>query len=129
MTELLLIAFRGIGVVLPGAGLLGIVELRRGAPDGDFGTFLGAMALSLLAAAVWSAIDTYRAPTARVCTRWVATTVVVSAGLGLASAMTEPGISPGPALMAEAVSIALFYAVPLLVAAVLGVAMGAPGGR
>ena len=48
--ELMRVAVRAIGVVLPGAGVLGLVELRGGSPDGDFGQFIGAMALSLLAA-------------------------------------------------------------------------------
>jgi hypothetical protein len=125
MTELLHVALRAIGVVLPAAGVLGLVELRGGAPDGDFGTFLGAMGLSLLAAAVWSAIDARRAPTSRVLTRWVATAFVVGGGLGLASTWVAPGSPPGPERTAEAVSMALFYGVPLLVAAGLGVAVGA----
>ena len=69
MTELLNVALRAIGVVLPAAGVLGLVELRGGAPDGDFGTFLGAMGFSLLVSALWSALDARRAPTSRVLAR------------------------------------------------------------
>jgi hypothetical protein len=125
MTELLHVALRAIGVVIPAAGVLGMVELRGGAPAGDFGTFLGAMGLSLLAAAVWSAIDARHAPTRRVLIRWVATAVVVGVGLGLATTLMAPGSPPGPERTAEAVSMSMFYGVPLLVAAGLGVAIGA----
>lgn len=125
MSELLHVALRAIGVVLPGAGVLGVVELRGGAPAGDYGTYLGAMALSLLAAAVWSAIDARRTPTRRVLIRWVATGVVVGGGLGLWSTLTAPGSPPGPDRISEAVWLSLFYGVPLLVAAGLGVAVGA----
>ena len=125
MTELLHAALRAIGVVLPGVGVLGLVELRGGAPDGDFSTFLGAMGLSLLTAAGWSAIDARRAPMRRVVTRWVATGVVVGGGLGLWTTSTDPGSPPGPERTAEAVSMSLFYGVPLLVAAGLGAAVGA----
>jgi hypothetical protein len=105
MTELLNVALRAIGVVLPAAGVLGLVELRGGAPDGDFGTFLGAMGFSLLA-------------------RWVAAAFVVGGGLGLATTLMAPGSPPGPERTAEAVSMSMFYGVPLLVAAGLGVAVG-----
>ena len=125
MTELLKVALRAIGVVLLGAGVLGLVELRGGAPDGDFGTFLGAMGLSLLASAVWAAMDARRAPTRRVLMRWVATAVVVGVGLGLATTLMAPGSPPGPERMAEAVWLATFYGVPLLISAGLGVAGGA----
>ena len=124
MTELLHVALRAVGVVLPAAGVLGLVELRGGAPDGDFATFLGAMGLSLLAAAVWSAIDARRVPTGRVLTRWVATSFVVGGGLGVGTTLATPGSPPGPERTAEAVSMSLFYGVPLLVAAGLGVAVG-----
>lgn len=125
MTELLHVALRAIGVVLPGAGVLGSVELRGGAPDGDFGTFLGAMGLSLLTAAVWAAFDARRASPGRVLLRWVATAVVVGFGLGLATTLMEPGSPAGPERTAEAVWLSLFYGVPLLVSAGLGVAGGA----
>ena len=125
MTELLRVALRAIGVVLPAAGVLGLMELRGGAPDGDFGTFLGAMLLSLFAAAVWSAIDAGRAPTSRVLARWVVIAFVVGSGLGLATTLTAPGSPPGPERTAEAVWTSLFYGLPLLVAAGLGVAIGA----
>jgi hypothetical protein len=126
MTELLNVALRAIGVVLPAAGVLGLVELRGGGPDGDFGTFFGAMGLSMLAAAVWSAIDARRAPISKVLTRWVATAFVVGGGLGLATTLMAPGSPPSPERTAEAVSMALFYAVPLLMAAGLGVGFAAP---
>ena len=129
MTELLHVALRAIGVVLPGACVLGVSELRGGAPDGDFGTYLGAMGLSLLAAAVWSAFDARRAPTSRVLARWIATAFVVGGGLGIATTVTAPGSPPGPERRAEAVSMSLFYGVPLLVAAGLGVAIGAANAR
>ncbi len=124
MTELLRVALRAMGVVLPGAAMLGVVEMRGGSPDGDFGTFLGAMGLSLIASAVWSAIDARRAPILRVLTRWVATAVVVGCGLGLASTLTAPGSPPGPERVSEAVYTSLFYGLPLLLAAGLGVAVG-----
>jgi len=124
MTELLNVALRAIGVVLPAAGVLGLVELRGGVPDGDFGTFLGAMGFSLLASALWSAIDARRAPTSRVLARWVAAAFVVGGGLGLATTLMAPGSPPGPERTAEAVSMSMFYGVPLLVAAGLGVAVG-----
>ena len=125
MTEMLHVALRAIGVVLPAAVVLGLVGLRGGAPDGDFGTFLGAMGLSLLASAVWSAIDTRRAPTIRVLTRWVVTACVVGGGLGLAGTLTAPGSPRGSERTAEAVTSSLFFGVPLLVAAGLGVAVSA----
>lgn len=125
MTELLHIVLRAIGVVLPAAGVLGLVELRGGAPDGDFGTFLGAMGLSMLAAAVWAAFDAGRASPSRVLIRWVATAFVVGVGLGLATTLTEPGSPPGPERTSEAVWLSLFYGVPLLVSAGLGAAVGA----
>jgi hypothetical protein len=37
--ELLQVALRAVGVVLPGVCVLGIVELRGEIPEGDFGTF------------------------------------------------------------------------------------------
>ena len=126
MAELVHVALRAIGVVLPGAAVLGWVELRGGIPAGDFGTFLGAMALSLLASAAWSAIDARRARTSRVLSRWVAIALVVSVGLSLATTLTEAGTPGGPILTAETVSLALFYGVPMLVAAGVGVAIAAP---
>lgn len=125
MTELLHVALRSIGVVLPAAGVVGLVELLGGAGAGDFSAFLGAMGLSLLACAMWSAIDVRRAPPSRVLTRWVATAFVVGGGLGLATTLVAPGTPPGLERTAEAVSLSLFYGVPLLVAAGLGVAVGA----
>ena len=125
MTEPLHVALRAIGVVLPAAGVLGLVELRGGAPDGDFGTFLGAMGLSLLAVAVWAAFDAGRTRTSRVLLRWVATAFVVGAGLGITTTLMAPGSPPGPERMSEAVSLSLFYGVPLLVSAGLGLAVGA----
>ena len=125
MTEVLHVVLRAIGVVLPGAVLLGVVELRGGIPEGDFGTFLGAMGHSFLAAAVWSGIDARRSPLSRVLTRWVATAFVVGGGLGVATTLLAPGSPPGPERTAEAVSTSLFYGVPLLVAAGLGLALGA----
>lgn len=97
---LLHIALRAIGVALPAAAVMGVMELTRGVPDGDFATFLGAMGLSLLAAAVWSALDARRAQTSRVVTWWVGTACVYGA-------------------------VSLFFAVPLLVAVGLGVLVGA----
>ena len=125
MTELLHVAIRSIGVVLPGAGVVGLVELLGGAGAGDFAAFFGAMLLSLLACAMWSAMDLRRAPRIRVLTRWVATAFVVGGGLALASTLLAPGTPPGPERRAEAVSLSLFYGVPLLVAAGLGVVVGA----
>lgn len=118
MTEVLRVVLRAIGVVLPGVGMWGFAEFRGGVPDGDYGTFLGAMGLSLLAAAVWSAIDARRAPTSSVLTRWVATAFVVGCGLGLESTLMAPG---GPPLFVSM----LFYGVPLLMAAGFGVAVAA----
>jgi hypothetical protein len=122
VSELLHIALRGVGVVLPAVGVWGFVELQGGIPAGDFGTFLGAMALSLQAAAVWSANDARRAPTVRVITRWIAVAVVVGAGVGLSFTWSAPNSSPGLERTAEVFSSSLFYIVPLLVAAGVGVA-------
>lgn len=124
MTELLRVVLRVIGVVLPGAGVLGLAELRGGVPEGDFGTFLGAMGLSLLTAGVWSAIDARRAPTSRVLTRWLATAFVLGGGLGVHSTLTYPG-SPPAERVGEALWLSAFYGVPLLVAAGIGVAAAA----
>ena len=123
MTELLRVALRAIGVVLPGAALWGFVEVTPGVPSGDFGTFLGAMLLSLLTAAVWSAIDASRAPTGRVLIRWVTIVVVVGGGLGIESTLSAPG-GPPSQRTSEMVWTSLFYCVPLLVAVGLGVAIG-----
>lgn len=125
MTELLQVALRSVGVVLPAAVVVGFVEVFGGAGAGDFLPFLGAMGLSLLACVLWSATDLRRASPGRVITRWVATAIVVAAGLALATTLLAPGSPPGPERRAEAVSLLLFYGVPLLVAAALGVAIGA----
>src|SRR6476469_8887709 len=114
MTELLRVALRVIGVVLPAAALLGVVELLGGGADGDFGIFLGAMFLSLAAAAVWAGSDAMRGPTVRVLVRWVAVTLIVGGGLGVGSTLTAPG-SPPSERTSEMVSMSLFYGVPLLV--------------
>ena len=123
MIELLRIALRAIGVVLRGAALWGFVEVTRGVPSGDFETFLGAMLLSVLTAAVWAAIDTSRAPGSRVLIRWVAIVVVVGAGLGIATTLTAPG-GPPSQRTSDVVSTSLFYCVPLLAAVGLGVVIG-----
>jgi hypothetical protein len=125
MTEPLRVALRAIGVVLPGAGMWGLVELGGGAPAGDFGTFFGAMGLSLLAAAVWSVIDARRAWIGRVLARWVATAFVVGCVLGFGLEFMYPSTPPGPERTSMAVISSLFYGVPLLVAAGFGVAVGA----
>lgn len=125
MTELLHVVLRCVGVVLPAAGVWGFAELRGGVPDGDFGTFLGAMALSLLAAAVWSAIDARSAPTIRVSIRWVAVAVVVGVGVALAFTLEAPNSSPGLERAAEVFWSSLFYVVPALMAVGVGVAIGA----
>ena len=125
MTELLLVVLRSVGVVLPGAGVLGVVELRGGSDPEDFGAFLGSMALSLLAAAIWSALDARRAPTRRVLPRWVAVVLVVSGGLALATTWLAPGSPPQSARVADTFQTVLFYGVPLLVAAGIGVGAGA----
>ena len=123
MTELLRIALRVIGLVLPGAAFWGLAEVTTGVPDGDFGTFLTAMFLSLLTATVWAAIDAWRAPIGRVLIRWVAITVVVGGGLGIESTLSAPG-GPPSQRTSEMVSTSLFYVVPLLMAVGLGVAIG-----
>lgn len=125
MTELLHVVLRCGGVVLPAAGVWGFAELRGGVPAGDFGTFLGAWALSLLAAAVWSAIDARSAPTIRVIIRWVAVAVVVGVGVALAFTLEAPNSSPGLERAAEVFWSSLFYVVPALVAVGVGVAIGA----
>jgi hypothetical protein len=125
MTELLRVALRSIGVVLPAAGVVVLVELLGGAGAGDFSAFLGAMGLSLLACAIWSAMDLRRASPSRVLARWVAISFVVGGGLGLATTLMAPGSPAGPERTAEAVSLSLFYGVPLFVAAGLGVVVGA----
>jgi len=123
MTELLRIALRVIGVVLPGAAFWGLVELTTGVPDGDFGTFLTAMFLSMLTATVWAAIDAWRAPIGRVLIRWVAITFVVGGGLGIESTLSAPG-SPPSERTSEMVSTSLFYVVPLLMAVGVGLVIG-----
>lgn len=125
MTELLHVVLRCVGVVLPAAGVWGFAELRGGVPSGDFGTFLGAMALSLLAAGVWSAIDARSAPTIRVTIRWVAVAVVVGVGVALAFELEAPNSSPGLERAAEVFWSSLFYVVPALLAVGVGVAIGA----
>jgi len=132
MTELLRVALRVIAVVLPGAALLGLVELLGGAPDGDFGTFIGAMLLSLLAAAVWAAIDATRVSTVRALVRWVAVAFIVGGGLGLGTTLMAPG-SPPSERTSEVIWTSAFYVVPLLVAVgfgwLLGVAVTAENNR
>ena len=123
MTELLRIALRAMGVVLPGAALWGFVEVTSGVPSGDFETFLGAMLLSLLTAATWAVIDASRGPTGRVLIRWVAIVVVVGGGLGIESTLSAPG-GPPSQRTSEMVSTSLFYCVPLLAAVGLGVVIG-----
>ena len=125
MTELLHVVLRCVGVVLPAASVWGLVELRGGVPSGDFGTFLGAMALSLLTAAVWSAIDARSAPTIRVTIRWIAVAVVVGVGVALAFTLEAPNSSPGLERAAEVFWSSLFYVVPGLLAVGVGVAIGA----
>ena len=123
--ELMRVALRAIGVVLPGAGSLVWVALHGGSPDGDFDDFMRAMALSMLAAALWAAIDALRAPIRTVLIRWIATAFVIGGGLSLATTVFAPGSPAGSERTAEAVSGTLFYAMPLLFAAALGVAAGA----
>ena len=125
VTELLHVVLRCVGVVLPAVAVWGFAELRGGVPSGDFGTFLGAMALSLLAAAVWSAIDARSAPTIRVSIRWVAVAVVVGVGVALALELEAPNSSPGLERAAEVFRSSLFYVVPALMAIGVGVAIGA----
>jgi hypothetical protein len=83
------------------------------------------MGLSLLAAAVWSAIDARSAPTIRVIIRWVAVAVVVGVGVALAFELDAPNSSPGLERAAEVFWSSLFYVVPALVAVSVGVAIGA----
>ena len=118
-SSLVRVALRAIGVVLPGAGVLVLVALRGGAPDGDFGQFLGAMALSLLASALWAALDSLHARLGTVLIRWIVVALGVGGGLALATDLMDPCCTAG-----ESVSLALFYAMPLMFAAVLGVAVG-----
>ena len=115
--ELMRVALRAIGVVLPGAGAWVWVVLHGGPPGDGFGEFLGAMALSLLASTLWAAIDALRAPIRTVLIRWIATAFVVGGGLALAIGLLEPD--------SFVVSLAQFFARPLLMAAGLGVAVGA----
>jgi len=128
VTELLCIALRAVGVVLPGGVVIGVVELRGGPPEGDFGTYLGAMALSLLAAAVWAGVDSRRTSAGRVVARWSVTAAVVGAGIAGTTTALWPGSPPGAARVEEAVTMSLFYVVPLLAAAVTGAAVGAATG-
>jgi hypothetical protein len=123
MNELLQVALRAIGVVLPGAGFWFWVELHSGVPAGDFGTYLGAMAISMLVAAVWSVIDTWRAPIRKVLIRWAATAFVVGGGIALVSTLMAPGTPPGLDRMTDVVGLLLFHGVPLLVAAGVSVAI------
>ena len=126
--ELLRVGLRSIGVVCPAAGVLWIVELRGGGPDDGFGAFLGAMGLSLLAAAAWSAFDARHGLTARVALRWVATTVLVASGLGLVQTLLAPD-SPPEERAAHLLDTAFFYGVPMLVAVALGTAAGVSAAR
>jgi hypothetical protein len=105
-----------------------LAELRGGVPDGDYRTFLGAMALSLLTSAAWSAIDARRAPTSRVLIRWLAVAFILGGGLGVGSTLAYPG-GPPAERAAEAVWLSVFYGVPLLVAAGIGVAIGTAHGQ
>lgn len=129
MIELLRAALRAIGVVCPAGVVLAMVEWWGGYPDdGGFGTFFGAMALSLLAGATWAGLDARRGVTTRVAIRWVATTALVAGGLSLASTLLAPS-GPPEERAAEMVSTAMFYGVPLLVAVGLGLAAGAGKAR
>ena len=118
-SPLVRVALRAIGVVLPGAGVLVLVALRGAVPDDDFGQFMGAMALSLLAAALWAALDTLHTRLGTVLIRWIVVAFVVGGGLALATELIAPCCTAG-----ESVSLALFYAMPLLWAAALGVGVG-----
>jgi len=119
VTELLRVPLRAVGVALPAIVVLGVDALRGGGQDDGYGAFLGAMALTLLAAALWSGVDAHRTPSARVIIRRVAAVVVASVGLGIVLTMIPPA-SPS-----DAVGASVFFLVPLLMAAFVGVAIGA----
>ena len=122
MTELLRVALRAIGVVLPGATLWGFVAVTSGVSSDDAdGTFIGALWLSWLTAAVLAAIDSSRAPGSRVLIRWVAIAVVVGGGLGIVITLFAPG--PRLQLPSDMLYL-LFWCVPLLAAGGLGVVIG-----
>jgi hypothetical protein len=84
---------------------------------------MGAMLLSLVAAALWSGSDAMRASIGRVLVRWVAVILIVGGGLGIASTLLAPG-SPPSERTSEMVGMSLFYCVPLLVVVGLGVVVG-----
>ena len=121
MAELLRVALRVIGVVLPGAALWGFVAVTRGVSSDDADeTFIWALWISWLTAAVWAAIDSSRAPGSRVLVRWVAIAVVVGGGLGI----VITAFGPGPSQWTSDMVYLLFWCVPLLAAAGLGVVIG-----
>ena len=123
MTELVHMPLRVFGVVLPGTAVLGLDELRGQPQEDGFGLFLGAMALSLLAAGMWSARDARVTGAARVLVRWAVVTIVVGAGIGVVGTLVAPG-SPPEERTSEMVSLSLFFAVPLLVVVGLGLLAG-----
>ena len=108
--------------MLPGAALWGFVAVTRGVSSDDAdGTFIGALWLSWLTAAVWAAIDTSRAPGSGVLIRRAAIAVVVGADLGIVITLS----APGPSLRtSEIVYLSLFWCVPLVAAVGLGVVIG-----
>ena len=121
MTELLRIALCAIGVVLPGAALWGFVAVTGCVSSDDAnGTFLGALWLPWLSAAVWPRSTRRVSPGSGVLIRWVAIAVVVGGGLGIAITLFAPGL---PALQTYVYSL-LIFCVPLLAAGGLGVVIG-----
>jgi|SRR5687767_9836668 hypothetical protein len=122
VTELLRIVLRVVGMLLPGAAVLVVDELRGGGPDGDFGTFLGAMALSFLVTAGLAGSDAASSPVGRVVLRWVVAAVVLGVGLGVTTTVLWPGGPTGAARVGEALTMSLFYLLPLLLAVGIGLA-------
>ena len=91
--------------------------------DGDFFTFMAAMALAMLLAAVWSRLDSRRMTPSRVVLTWVVVAVASGLVLGIGGTLLAPG-SPTSERVAEAVSSTSFYTIPLGLAALLGLGVG-----
>ena len=90
--------------------------------DGDFFAFMAAMALAMLLTAVWAGLDGRRmTPASTAVHTWVAVPVISGVLLGIGGTLLAPG---SPERVAEAVSSSLFYTVPLVLAALLGLGVG-----
>jgi hypothetical protein len=91
--------------------------------EGDFFTFFAAMALAMLLTAGWSGLDGRRMARSRALVTWIAVPLGSGLILGVGGTVIAPG-SPASERVAEAVSSTIFFAVPLAVAALLGLVVG-----